>query len=109
MTFVDAASLGTLFSVWAVFFCLFGLGVGGEFPLSASVAAEQHIETTDDAKMDNEQLRAKRNEINRAKTLRRGETIALVFAMQGMSLIATFFAYKLSNGLISIRSRCSMW
>ena len=90
MTFVDAASLGTLFSVWAVFFCIFGLGVGGEFPLSASVAAEQHIETIDDAKMDTEHLRNKRNEINRAKTLRRGETITLVFAMQGMFFMITY-------------------
>jgi hypothetical protein len=43
------------FSIWIVFFGIFGLGVGGEYPLTAAGAAEHHAKTMKEASMDDEE------------------------------------------------------
>jgi MFS family permease len=87
MTFFNVSFVNTLFAVWAAFFGIFGTGVGGEYPLSASVAAEQHIGHVDTAKLDNIGQRQQRIRLDLARTLRRGESIALVFSMQGVGAV----------------------
>ena len=88
MTFFKVLSTNTLFAVWSAFFGVFGMGVGGEYPLSASAAAEQHIGHVNTAKEDNIRQRQHRIQLDLARTLRRGETIALVFSMQGVGAVA---------------------
>jgi MFS family permease len=89
MTFFNnKASAQTLFVVFAAFFGLFGFGVGGEYPLTASGAAEHHAVAAAAAEGDNDQDRhRKRLLLEAARTARRGETIALVFAMQGVGAV----------------------
>ena len=87
MTFFNVSFDNTLFVVWATFFGFFGWGVGGEYPLSASTAAEQHITHVDTAKLDNIGQRQMRIRVDLARTLRRGETIALGFSMQGVGAV----------------------
>lgn len=88
MVFVNSNNLSRLFRVWATAFAIFGFGVGGEYPLTASGAAEYHDEIVYDAKMDDEAKRVKRLEHEHAVSLRRGETISIVFAMQGVGAVA---------------------
>lgn len=87
MTFFSSQTVSTLFQVFAVFFGGFGLGVGGEYPLTASQASEYHAESAEDALMDDEERRHQRILMERSKTARRGETISLVFAMQGVGAV----------------------
>ena len=96
MAFLKMDNVQTMFATWAVFFGIFGLGVGGEYPLTASNAAELHGENIEDAKMDNAERRRRRLELDIAKTVRRGETIALVFSMQGVgAFIGSLFLFAL--------------
>ena len=88
MTFYTNSNDNTLFAVWSVFFALFGLGVGGEYPLTASGAAERHLGSVEEALKDNVSARQMRIQVDMAKTVRRGETIALVFTMQGVGAVA---------------------
>jgi MFS family permease len=89
MTFFNyKASAQTLFAVFAAFFGLFGFGVGGEYPLTASGAAEHHAVAAAAAENDNDHDRHRQRQLlEAAKTARRGETIALVFAMQGVGAV----------------------
>jgi len=87
MTFVESEQTDTLFLVFAVFFGIFGLGVGGEYPLSASGAASHHAKSLEDAEMDTEERRQVRIIMDHERTIRRGETISLVFAMQGVGAV----------------------
>lgn len=87
MTFFDNQNVSVLFSVFSIFFGIFGLGVGGEYPLSASQAAELHMENEEDAQLDDAEERQHRLLMEVAKTARRGETIGLVFAMQGVGAV----------------------
>jgi Sugar (and other) transporter len=84
MTFVNSENAQTLFLIWSIFFGLFGLGVGGEYPLSASNAAELQAQVKEEAKLDDEELRQFRIMRDHERTTRRGETIGFVFAMQGV-------------------------
>jgi MFS family permease len=87
MTLFDSNNSTTLFIGFSIFFAIFGLGVGGEYPLTASGAAEYHVDNTEDAILDNDQKHRRRVLLETAKTVRRGETIALVFAMQGIGAV----------------------
>jgi len=87
MTFFDSSDTSTLFLVFGIAFGVFGVGVGGEYPLSASAAAEQHAESEQDALLDDFERRHRRVMMEKAKTARRGETISLVFAMQGVGAV----------------------
>lgn len=84
MTFVDSKNDSTLFLVFAIFFGIFGLGVGGEYPLTALSAAEHHMQATEDALHDDEEAHYQRALLEVAKAVRRGETITLALAMQGV-------------------------
>jgi MFS family permease len=87
MTFFDSDNISTLFVVFSCFFAVFGFGVGGEYPLTATQAAEHHAESAEDALQDDEETRHHRLLMEKAKTARRGETISLVFAMQGVGAV----------------------
>jgi hypothetical protein len=49
MTFYKNNKYNRLFLVWALFSGIFGLGVGGEYPLAASNAAAHHAEEVGDS------------------------------------------------------------
>lgn len=87
MSFVRADDLNTMFLVWAISFGLFGFGVGGEYPLSASGAADYHSQAFEEAKLDNEERRRLQVMRDHETTVRRGETIGIVFGMQGIGAV----------------------
>jgi hypothetical protein len=45
MTYFDSSDYSRLFLLFSIFFGIFGVGVGGEYPLTASQAAEYHAES----------------------------------------------------------------
>lgn len=87
MALFDSDNSTTLFVVFASFFGIFGLGVGGEYPLTASGASQYHAKNTQVALLDDEEQHRRRVLLEAAQTARRGETIALVFAMQGIGAV----------------------
>lgn len=110
MVLFDCDNASTLFVAFSTFFGCFGLGVGGEYrkflpyfvvsrhlpfsplslfasALSASGAAAYHAKDTEAALLDDEDQHHRRILLEAAKTVRRGETIALVFAMQGVGAV----------------------
>ena len=87
MTFFDSGNSSTVFIAFSAFFAVFGIGVGGEYPLTASGAAEYHVKTTEEALQDDRDQHHRRVLLEITKTARRGETIALVFAMQGVGAV----------------------
>ena len=92
MTFYTDSNYNRLFLVWALFFGFFGIGVGGEYPLAASNAAAHHAEEVGDALLDDEDRHRRRVLRDHARTARRGETIAIVFSMQGIgAMVGSFF------------------
>jgi MFS family permease len=77
--------------VFATFYGFFGIGVGGEYPLTAYGAAAHYFRSVAQMEYEvendqNEKIR-KRILIEQAKTARRGETIALIFTMQGVGAV----------------------
>jgi MFS family permease len=87
MTLFDDANVSTLFITFSVFFGVFGMGVGGEYPLTASGAAAYHVGNTEAALLDDEDQHHRRVLLEATRTVRRGETISLVFAMQGIGAV----------------------
>mmetsp|Transcript_24505 Transcript_24505/g.69853 ORF Transcript_24505/g.69853 Transcript_24505/m.69853 type:complete len:765 (-) Transcript_24505:23-2317(-) len=87
MTLFNSEDQSTLFILFSVFFSVFGMGVGGEYPLTASGAAEYHVKTTEDALLDDQPQHRRRVFLEAAQNVRRGETISLVFAMQGAGAV----------------------
>jgi hypothetical protein len=89
MTFVDTTdhNLDSMFLIWAIFFGIFGLGVGGEYPLSAAGAAEHHSLAIEEAKKGDGERHRWRILRDHERTVRRGETIGIVFAMQGIGAV----------------------
>jgi len=87
MCFYDSDDVSTLFMVFSITYGLFGMGVGGEYPLTAMQAASHHIQAAQDAKEDDSVRARHRVLIHKAQTARRGETISMVFAMQGMGAV----------------------
>ena len=77
--------------VIASFYGLFGLGVGGEYPLTAYGAAQHYFrsvaEKEYEAEQNEKEKMKKRVLMEHAKTARRGETIALIFTMQGIGAV----------------------
>lgn len=72
---------------FSAFFGVFGLGVGGEYPLAASGAADHHSESIEEAKMEDKDRHKLRVMRDHERTARRGETIGCVFAMQGVGAV----------------------
>jgi hypothetical protein len=108
MTFFDNDDVGTLFLIFSIFFAIFGLGVGGEYPLTATQAAEHHAESAENALLDDEERRHQRILMETAKTARRGETIALVFAMQGIgAVVGSVFLLALIYFSNQSRAHCN--
>lgn len=87
MVFVRADDIQTQFAVWSGFFACMGFGIGGEYPLTASSAAEYHEERVDEARLDDEEKRYRRLEQDRLQTVYRGQTIAMAFSMQGLGAL----------------------
>ena len=52
MTFYSSDDLTTQFLMYSIFFGLFGLGVGGEYPLTAAGAAQHHHDTIAEAQAE---------------------------------------------------------
>jgi hypothetical protein len=71
----------------AQFSSSFLLGVGGEFPLSASSATESHLEETEKALKDDLSQRQRRMELERARTARRREMLSIVIATGGAGAV----------------------
>lgn len=84
MTFYRNEDLNIMFIVFVVFWFIFGFGIGGEYPLSAANAAAHHAKSLEQASMDDKERHRIRVLKEREQTARRGETIALVFAQQGV-------------------------
>lgn len=87
MTFYSSASSNTQLIVFNVFFFVFGFGVGGEYPLTAASAAAHHVESLEEAAMDDKERHRIRVLREKERSFRRGETISLVFAMQGIGTV----------------------
>jgi MFS family permease len=87
MSFFASDDASTLFLVFSIMYGLFGFGVGGEYPMTAMLAASHHAQSTQDALEDDEDQKRHRVMLNKAQTARRGETISLVFAMQGVGAV----------------------
>jgi hypothetical protein len=87
MTFIRADELNLMFLIWSISFGLFGLGVGGEYPLSATSAADHHTVALEEAKLENEERKRLRIMREHEKTVRRGETIGIVFGQQGIGAV----------------------
>lgn len=88
MSFFNTDRDATLFLVFSIMFGLFGIGVGGEYPLAAMGAASHHAQSEHDALEDDEAQQRHRALLKKAQSARRGETITLVFAMQGIGAVA---------------------
>jgi hypothetical protein len=96
MTFSDSDDATTRVLLFTIFFGVFGLGVGGEYPLTASTAVAQHAQNRDDALVDDTVSHRSRIMEETVKTAKRGETIAIVFAMQGVgAVVGSFFLFSL--------------
>jgi MFS family permease len=108
MTYFDSSNVSTLFLVFSIFFGLFGLGVGGEYPLTATQASERSAQSAEDALWDDEEKRQHRLLLEKAKTDRRGETISLVFAMQGVgAVVGSLFLLSFIYFSDQTRADCS--
>ena len=57
------------------------------YPLTAASAAAHGVESKEDAQLDDEERHRVRVLREQARTLRRGETISLAFAMQGVGAV----------------------
>ena len=109
MTFFDCDDIGTLFLVFSIFFAIFGLGVGGEYPLTATQAAEYHAESAENALLDDQEQRHQRILMETAKTARRGETISMVFAMQGVgAVVGSVFLLSLIYFSDQTKAHCEL-
>jgi MFS family permease len=97
MTFFDSNNSNrSLFIAFSCFFAILGLGVGGEYPLTASGAAEHDAGDEEAAKLDDGERKRRRLQVESAKTARRGETISIVFAMQGVgAFVGSLFVLAL--------------
>jgi MFS family permease len=102
MAFYSSNNLNKQWLIFDIFYGIFGLGVGGEYPLTATNAAAHHAESLEDALMDDEERHRHRVMREKERTARRGETIAIVFSMQGVGavvgsvflLILIYFGYQ---------------
>jgi MFS family permease len=109
MTFYRNSNLNTMFIFFDIFFAVFGFGVGGEYPLTAANAAAHHVETLEEASMDNAERHRIRVLRERERTSRRGETIAMVFAMQGVgTVVGSIFLVCLIYFGDQMRSDCDL-
>lgn len=79
-TFLNDAAL--LFRCMSVFFFIFGFGVGGEYPLSASSASERAMQQDD----SNEDDALYKDLSEKPSQQNRGQGVQLVFTMQGMGI-----------------------
>jgi len=106
MTFYTSNNndVNTIFLYVAIFFGIFGWGVGGEYPLTAHHAAEaeaeassstssssssppQHVPLGQQNDEDAPFLPPPHRIVDATRTVRRGETIAMAFTMQGIGAV----------------------
>lgn len=87
MAFYDSPNISRIFLYFAIFFGIFGWGIGGEYPITAHMAADIHAESLEDAKLDTEELRKLRITAEIQRAARLGETVSIVFAMQGIGAL----------------------
>src|SRR3569623_306500 len=85
----------------------------GKYPLTAMRAASHHAQAKEDALEDDEAMARHRILLDKAQTARRGETIALVFAMQGVGAVMgsayILFLLYFSGQLRSVWYVCSIF
>lgn len=86
MAFVSTDNLRGQFLTFAAFFGLFGMGVGGEYPITATNAAVHNFMVSYEG-LNEEEEKEKRKRVEANATTRRGETIALAFTMQGVGAV----------------------
>lgn len=87
MTFIKSVNLQKQFLIFAAFFFIFGVGVGGEFPLAAANSSESHARAAEEAQLDDEARRIFRLKRSILKAARRGETMSIANAMQGVGAV----------------------
>ena len=91
MAFFASQNLRDQAIVIASFFGIFGMGVGGEYPLTAYGAAQHYFkdiaEKQYEAETNDREKMRKRIIVEQVKTARRGETISLIFTMQGIGAV----------------------
>lgn len=91
MAFYANSNIQEQVIVFATFYGFFGLGVGGEYPMAASGAAQHQSKSAAqqeyEAEHNETEKMRKRVLLEQAKTARRGETIALVFSMQACGAV----------------------
>eukprot|EP00957_Ditylum_brightwellii_P111270 8484646-Ditylum_brightwellii.AAC.1 len=78
----------TLFLSMSVLLFIFGIGVGGEYPLSASSASERSMmEMRERAKLESLQQHHQQQQHHSRQNEGRGRRVLLVFTMQGMGIL----------------------
>ncbi|KAK4536188.1 hypothetical protein CDCA_CDCA07G2213 [Cyanidium caldarium] len=104
MTFVYSPSISDMFIVISSFFGVLGLGVGGEYPIAASNAAEKRNEEAEGeasaavANGSNGQTRSSESTppisgktpsppLSTTLASQRGRTVTVVFSMQGIGIV----------------------
>ncbi|KAK4536548.1 hypothetical protein CDCA_CDCA09G2573 [Cyanidium caldarium] len=95
MAAAASQSANTIFTVFSIFYAFFGFGIGGEYPLTASIAAEKRAtkilqetggEGASALYFSDALARQQGRADERARAARRGEAIGLAFAMQGFGV-----------------------
>ena len=88
MSFIYNENVNRQFAIWSSFFAVIGFGVGGEYPLTASGAAErQFVDRIDMTRMDSAERRKTEKILDEVQIARRGENISIVFSMQGIGAL----------------------
>lgn len=80
-------SVSTIFLVFSITYFVFGWGVGGEYPLTAMSAAAYRAEQKLSEKDDDATKARQRILLEKSQAARRGETISIAFAMQGVGAV----------------------
>lgn len=110
MVFTSSNNVDTIFLLFSIFFGIYGVGIGGEYPLTAMNASEYHSVELDEKEMDDEARHKARVALEMERTLRRGEVLGLVFTNQGVgglvsSLLILIFVYFSEQGQNSCADR----
>ena len=90
MTFMDSTDLNTQFLIYAIFFGVFGMGVGGEYPLTAMSASQHHSETMEEAAMEDDERR-------KSRCLVRSVMLCYIIIIRLLYCIACFMFVQLKS------------
>ena len=102
-----------LFSAHVIFLFIFGIGVGGEYPLAASIASENSLVSS----QEKDGIYVQMKDLpTHSSTFSRGQDVQLVFTMQGMGILANCMVFTLllacsgqTNDQYSSRSLLLVW